>query len=129
MLPIIFIVPIMQLLVLSYTATFEIKNVNLIALDNDRTPTSRELVNKFSGSSFYHFNGYAENFEEAKQMIKSGNTDQILIIEPNNAGKARMRCRLDLHVISALLIFFAMSAMMATSLSFWNGKLSFSFVS
>lgn len=83
MLPIIFIVPVLQLLILSYTATFEIKNVDLIVLDNDRTPTSRELVNKFSGSSFYHFNGYVDNFEAAKQMIKSGKTDQVIIIEPD----------------------------------------------
>lgn len=82
MLPIIFIIPIFQLLVLSYTATFEIKNVDLIALDNDRTPTSRELINKFSGSSFYHFTGYADNFESAKQLIKSGEAEQIIIIEP-----------------------------------------------
>ena len=83
MLPIIFIVPIFQLLVLSYTATFEIKNVELIVLDHDRTPTSRELVNKFSGSSFYLFNGYADNFESAKQIIKSGKAEQLIVIEPN----------------------------------------------
>lgn len=87
MLPIIFIVPVFQLLVLSYTATFEIKNVDLVVLDNDRTSTSHELANKFSGSSFYHFNGYADNFEEAKQMVKSGKTDQVIIIEPNFGKK------------------------------------------
>ena len=100
MLPIIFIVPVFQLLVLSYTATFEIKNVNLIVLDGDRTPTSRELVNKFSGSSFYHFNGYAENFEEAKQMIRSGETDQIVIIEPDFEKKLIVEKTGDIQLIT-----------------------------
>jgi len=83
MLPIIFIVPVFQLLILSYTATFEIKNVDLIVLDNDRTPTSRELINKFSGSSFYNFSGYADDFETAKQIVKSGKAEQLIVIEPN----------------------------------------------
>ncbi len=83
MLPLIFIVPVMQLLVLSYTATFEIKDVDLIVLDNDRTGTSRDLVVSFSGSPFYNFNGYAENFESAQQLIKTGDADQLLVIEPD----------------------------------------------
>ena len=113
MLPIIFIVPVMQLLVLSYTATFEIKNVNLIALDNDRTPTSRELVNKFSGSSFYHFNGYAENFEEAKQMIRSGKTDQIIIIEPDFEKKLIVEKTGDIQLITDAINGNAASMMVA----------------
>lgn len=83
MLPIIFVIPIAQLLILSYTATFEIKNVDLIALDSDKTSTSRELINKFSGSPFYNFVGYTENFEESQQLIKSGKADQLIVIEPN----------------------------------------------
>jgi drug efflux transport system permease protein len=83
MLPIIFIIPVVQLLILSYTATFEIKNVDLIVLDNDRTQTSRDLVNKFSGSPFYNFSGYAEDFESAQQLIKKGKADQLIVIESN----------------------------------------------
>ena len=83
MLPIIFVVPILQLLVLSYTATFEIKNVRLLVFDNDKTSTSRELVNKFSGSSFYNFEGYCENFEEGEKLIRSGSADQLIVVEPN----------------------------------------------
>ncbi len=113
MLPIIFIVPVMQLLILSYTATFEIKNVNLIVLDNDRTPTSRELVNKFSGSSFYHFNGYAENFEEAKQMIRSGKTDQAIIIEPDFEKKLIVEKTGNIQLITDAINGNAASMMVA----------------
>lgn len=52
MLPIIIVVPMIQLLVLSYTATFEIKNTRLVVVDHDKSPTSLALINKFEGSTF-----------------------------------------------------------------------------
>lgn len=113
MLPIIFIVPVFQLLVLSYTATFEIKNVDLIVLDNDRTTMSRELVNKFSGSSFYHFNGYAENFEEAKQIIKSSKADQVIIIEPDFEKNLMIEKSGDIQLITDAINGNAASMMVA----------------
>ena len=52
MLPIIFIMPMVQLLVLSFAATFEIKNTNLYIVDNDHSQLSRDLAAKFRGSPF-----------------------------------------------------------------------------
>ena len=81
-LPIIFIMPVFQLLILSYAATFEIKNTRFVTLDHDKSVQSKKLVAKFSGSSFFSFIGHASNYDEAEQAIKSDLTDQILIIEP-----------------------------------------------
>ena len=113
MLPIIFIIPVMQLLILSYTATFEIKNVDLIALDNDRTSTSRELINKFSGSPFYHFNGYADDFESAQQLIKSGKADQLLVIEPYFERKLIVDKSAEIQIITDAINGSAASMMVA----------------
>lgn len=82
MMRIIFIIPILQLLVLAYAVTFEIKNVRFVTLDHDRSTYSNKLINKFNGSSFFEYKGNAENYEEAEQMILSDEADQILIIEP-----------------------------------------------
>ena len=48
MVRIIFILPMVQLLVLSYTATFEIKTIRLHVVDFDRSKTSRDLIGHFS---------------------------------------------------------------------------------
>jgi len=53
MLPIIFVMPIFQLLILSYAATFEIKNANIAFVDMDQSNASRELISKFKGSPFF----------------------------------------------------------------------------
>lgn len=81
MLPIIFIIPIVQLLVLSYTATFEIKNVRFIVVDHDHSSESRKLIDKFSGSAFFTEVGQLDSYKAAEQAIKKNQADQILVIE------------------------------------------------
>jgi len=81
MLPIIFIMPALQLLVLSYTATFEIKNIRFVTVDQDKSSLSKKLINKFDGSSFFEYKGNSDNYNEAEQMIINDKADQILIIE------------------------------------------------
>ncbi len=83
MLPIIFVVPFVQLLVLSYTATFEIKNVRFISVDQDRSALSTQLISKFNGSSFFQYHGNTSTYEDAVQLIKQDKADQVLIIPPS----------------------------------------------
>jgi len=85
MLPIIFIMPIFQLLVLSYTATFEIKNINIGVLNMDQSQYSRELVSKFKGSPFFKIKTYSFNLKELENQLKLGEIDQIINI-PNEFG-------------------------------------------
>ncbi|HSG67962.1 MAG TPA: ABC transporter permease [Bacteroidales bacterium] len=80
MLPIIFVVPILQLLVLSYTATFEIKNVDLYIVDQDLSPASREITAKFKGSPFYTIVGSSVSFADAEDALINNSADQILQI-------------------------------------------------
>ena len=47
MLRLIFILPILQLLILSNAATFDVKNIKISFIDHDHSISSRELINKF----------------------------------------------------------------------------------
>jgi ABC-2 type transport system permease protein len=80
MLPIIFIMPMVQLLVLSFAATFEIKNTNLYIVDNDHSQLSRELTGKFRGSPFYTITGYTDDYKTAQQALELRKASQILVI-------------------------------------------------
>jgi ABC-2 type transport system permease protein len=52
MLPIIFVLPILQLVILSNAATFEIKNIKFSYVDHDKTSFSRALIEKFDASTY-----------------------------------------------------------------------------
>lgn len=53
MLPIIFVLPLLQLIILSNAATFEVKNIKFGYIDNDHTSTSRALVERFNASTYF----------------------------------------------------------------------------
>ena len=80
MLPIIFVIPVVQLIILVNAATMEIKNVKLSFVDMDLSETSRKLVSKFTGSPFFIVNGYTFNYAEAESELKKGKVDVIIQI-------------------------------------------------
>ena len=83
MLPIIFVLPLLQLLILSNAASFEIKNIQFSYIDNDHSVASRELISKFKASKYFNIiDGYSSK-KEANQQLKTGKVDVILEI-PNH---------------------------------------------
>lgn len=100
MLPIIFIMPMIQLLVLSFAATFEIKNTNLYVVDNDHSQVSRELTGKFRGSPFFTITGYSEDYTSAMQALELRKASQILLIPSNFERDLQKQDKAKVQVIT-----------------------------
>ena len=83
MLPIIFIVPIIQIAILSFAATFEVKEVRLGYIDADKTAYSRELISKFEVSSYFTIVGEYDSQKQAQSALQEGKTDVIIEIPSN----------------------------------------------
>ena len=83
MLPIIFVLPMVQLLILSNAASFEIKNIKFSYVDNDHSVASRELISKFKASSYFHIVESFDSKKDANFQMKTGKVDVILEI-PNH---------------------------------------------
>ena len=80
MLPIIFVVPIVQLIILVNAATYEMKHIRVSVVDLDLSGTSRKLVSKFQGSPFYIIRSTSFSYAKAEDEMKKGNIDMILQI-------------------------------------------------
>ncbi len=80
MLPIIFILPLIQLIILSNAATFEVKNINFSYIDNDHTSTSRALIEKFDASSYFNIITDFSSTKLANEAMLKGKVDVILEI-------------------------------------------------
>lgn len=80
MLPIIFVVPIVQLIILVNAATFEMKHIRMSVVDLDLSSISRRLIGKFEGSPFYQVHSRSFSYEDAEREMKKGNIDMILQI-------------------------------------------------
>lgn len=80
MLKLIFILPILQLLILSNAATFDVKNINITFVDNDQSSDSRNLIESFRASSYFKSTASFFSEKEAVEEMQKGNTDIIVNI-------------------------------------------------
>ena len=86
MLKLIFILPILQLLILSNAATFDVKNIKITFVDNDQTSESRALIQSFKSSSYFKITSPFFSEKEAVEEMQKGNTDIIVNI-PNHFNR------------------------------------------
>ena len=80
MLPIIFIMPFIQLIILSYAATFEVKNIKFSYIDNDHSSTSRALIEKFNASTYFKVLNHFPSETQASSAMLNGEVDVVLEI-------------------------------------------------
>jgi ABC-2 type transport system permease protein len=99
MLPIIFVVPIVQLIILVHAATFEMKHIKLFVVDNDLSCTSRQLINKFGGSPFFVISRQSLNRKDADDAMQNGDIDAILSIPYDFEKKLYKENRSDIQLV------------------------------
>lgn len=80
LLPMIFIVPILQLIVMPLAADFEIKNINISIVDHDHSSYSQTLISKITASGYFRLNDYGNSYSSALQQIELDKSDLILEI-------------------------------------------------
>lgn len=80
LLPMIFAMPLIQLLVMPLAADYEIKNINISIVDHDRSPYSQQLISKITASGYFVLANFGDSFNAAFQQIEEEKSDLILEI-------------------------------------------------
>lgn len=80
LLPMIFVSPIIQLLILPLAADYEVKNINISIVDHDHSTYSRQLVSKIIASGYFQLAGYGNSYQDAFKQIEKDKSDLILEI-------------------------------------------------
>lgn len=99
MLPVIFVVPIVQLIILVNAATLEMKDIRMIIVDQDLSAISHRLTGKFTGSSFFHIDKFTFSLDEAEQDIEANRSDMILHIPAGFEEKLLKENTCDLQIL------------------------------
>ncbi len=79
----IFGVPLLQMLLLVFAATFDMKKIDMVVVDQDLSETSRELISKFDGIPFYHVKQGVWDENQGEEMLLKDDADVVLVIPPN----------------------------------------------
>jgi ABC-2 type transport system permease protein len=77
-LAVILVMPVVELVVLPLAANYEVKNINLIVVDNDHTSASRNLITKIISSGYFRFSGYTNSYDQAFNQVASDQADLVL---------------------------------------------------
>ena len=80
MLPIIFVMPLVQMLILVFAATNELTHVDLAVVDYDQSISSRKLVDQITGNPFFKVRQNMTSTIEAEDLLMRTKVDLALVI-------------------------------------------------
>jgi ABC-2 type transport system permease protein len=75
--------PTVQLLILPLAADYEVKDINIAIVDQDRSSYSRQLTDKISASTYFNLVNYTSSYDEALDNIEKDEADVLLQIPPS----------------------------------------------
>ncbi len=81
------VAPILQLGVLGYAATTDVKNVPVVVADADRTPASRDLIERFEASPYFSITDVVTTVDQIDLYLERGRAWMALSI-PAGYGQA-----------------------------------------
>jgi ABC-2 type transport system permease protein len=79
---IIFIAPVIQLAILGYAATTDVRNVPIVVVDMDRSTASGDLISRFTGSGIFQIVDIVSSTREVDRYLESGKAWMALSIPP-----------------------------------------------
>src|SRR4051812_38107054 len=80
LLPLIFVMPVIQLLIMPLAADFEIKNISISIVDHDHSTFSQQLIEKIGSSGYFKITNNSPSYKESLSEIEADKADLILEI-------------------------------------------------
>ena len=93
----LFVPPLVQLIVFGFAVNLDVDHTRIAWMDQDRTPESRDLRDRFTGSRRFDIVGEPAREEEVQRVLDRGEAQAVVRVLPGSratwrAGRAR-RCR------------------------------------
>lgn len=83
-------VPLVMLLLFGYALTLDVDRIPSVIYDRDRSPESRELIERFSGSRYFQVLGSAAGYAPFEQQVE-GNRAMLNIVIPPDFSRELLR--------------------------------------
>jgi ABC-2 type transport system permease protein len=100
LLSIVILAPLIQLIVLGYAATTDIRNVPVVIADADRSTASREIVERFSFSPLFTVAALVTAGSEVDQYLERGEAWLAVVIPAGYGGTAALRRPAALQILA-----------------------------
>jgi len=87
MIPVIFVAPVVQVLVFGFAVNTDVTMVPTVLVDQDRTAASRDLVSRFTRSTYFELVGDGARADDVDRWLVTGRAQMGLVI-PRGFGDA-----------------------------------------
>ena len=84
------LMPLVMLFLFGYAVTLDVNNIRLGVLDEDRSPASRELVDRFTASGYFEQSHAFDTTRQAEQALQRGQVRVVLVV-PRRFQRALLR--------------------------------------
>ncbi len=88
-LALVLVIPIMQLFLLGYAATNDVRNVPMVVFDQDRGPAARQLLDAFRAADYFRLAYDVDSEAELRNLIDSNQARVGLVIPPDYSTRLR----------------------------------------
>ncbi len=78
---IIFVMPFIQLLILGFAITTDVRNIAMAVVDHDHSVFSRQLIAAFGNTATFRYYGTYQSTEKALRLMDKGLIKMVLVIE------------------------------------------------
>ena len=92
--------PIIQLLLFANSITMEVKNIDMVILDQSRSPESRELLAGFSGSTRFRNMYFVDRIENLRDKLETQQVQLGMIIPNDFAIKVQQKASTDIQLLA-----------------------------
>jgi ABC-2 type transport system permease protein len=95
----VFIMPILQLVLLGYANSTEVKNVSTVVFNQDNSPASRALLDSFLATGYFSFDYSVYSQNDVNTLIAGGKAKVGIVIPPDYNNKLATRQTADVLVL------------------------------
>jgi len=100
MIPVMIVGPIMQLLALGYAANMDVHDIPLLVVDQDRSPASRALVDRFTGSGYFDRVGEEDTAAQVDPWLVRGRAQLALVVPAGFGGDVEAGRKPQLQMVA-----------------------------
>lgn len=96
---VVLVMPIIQMLVLSFALTLDVKNIDIAVLDFDRSQTTDKIVHMLKESGYFKIAVNATSFKELRALLDKGDVRGAVVFQAGTQQKLQKGETADVQVI------------------------------
>lgn len=91
--------PLFMLLLFGFALTLDVDRITTVVYDQDNTPQSRQLIERFRGSRYFRILGSVDNYQAIERRIDKSQALLAIVIPPDYSRRLLAKIEADVQLL------------------------------